>query len=60
MSEATQSVLAYRVAPDPIPAIERAVAVAVSLYDGATEDERVRSQALLILAHLRNARKIAG
>jgi hypothetical protein len=43
---------------DPIPAIERAVAVAVRMYDRAKEagDDELRAHALLLLAHLRNAR----
>lgn len=46
---------------DPIPAIERASAVAVNIYDHATaaDDEKLRVQALLLLAHLRLARKAA-
>lgn len=48
-------------APDPIPAIERATAVAVNLYDrvASGDDAALRMEVLLILAHLRMARKAA-
>jgi hypothetical protein len=40
---------------DPIPAIERAKALAVNIYDNAArgKDHQTRSQALALLAHLR-------
>lgn len=47
---------------DPVPAIDRAVAVTVRMYDRAKEaqDEEMRCHALLLLAHLRTARKDLG
>lgn len=46
---------------DPIPAIDRATAVAVNLYDQAAlrDDAALRTQVLMLLAHLRMARKAA-
>lgn len=46
---------------DPIPAIDRAMAAGVNLYDkfAKTDDPALRSGILLLLAHLRSARKAA-
>lgn len=46
--------------PDPIPAIDRALAGAVRLYDRAAtcDDEELRAQALMLLTHIRQARKV--
>lgn len=48
-------------ASDPIPALDRATALAVRLYDqmAQSDDPSLRTQVLLLLAHLRNARKAA-
>jgi hypothetical protein len=52
-------VIETRNIPDPIPAIDRAVAVTVRMYDRAKEsdDAELRAYALLLLAHLRHVRK---
>lgn len=43
---------------DPIPALDRATAVAVNLYDKVAQgdDQAMRSKLLVLLAHLRAAR----
>lgn len=48
-------------AQDPVPALDRATAVAVNLYDRAAgdDDQSLRASALLLLAHLRAARRAA-
>lgn len=46
---------------DPIPAIDRATAVAVNLYDrvARADDESLRAAILMLLVHLRAVRKAA-
>lgn len=49
----------HRNSRDPVAAIDRATAVAVVLYDSVAEMkvESIRGSVLLLLAHLREARK---
>ncbi len=45
---------------DPIPPLERALAGAVRLYDNTKNDPSLKTEVLILLAHIRAAQKAIG